>query len=184
MGRPRKPDPEKKCKFCGVRLSRKRQGNGELEGLWTFNRRKFCGKRCSDHGKLRQPMTPNAGRYQAQVLFKAERCNRCTATERLHRHHIDEDPTNNTLSNIEILCAACHVRHHHQRRIKYSVCAVCRRIFLAASHRNRNKICSAECAREWGRMSARKRWAPDRQNSAATATQSLPKRRKSSSKRR
>jgi len=39
-------------------------------------------------------------------------CNRCNSTEMLVAHHIDEDRTNNNLTNFEILCKICHQRHH------------------------------------------------------------------------
>lgn len=39
-------------------------------------------------------------------------CNRCGSTNMLVAHHIDEDRTNNDLSNFEILCKICHQRHH------------------------------------------------------------------------
>lgn len=44
-------------------------------------------------------------------------CERCPATEFLHAHHIDEDKTNNTLSNGECLCRDCHAEHHSKPMI-------------------------------------------------------------------
>lgn len=44
-------------------------------------------------------------------------CSRCgfegDSTNRLHVHHEDENPANNDLSNLSILCRKCHVLHHH-----------------------------------------------------------------------
>lgn len=40
-------------------------------------------------------------------------CARCPRTERLHAHHIDRDPTNNTLENGECLCVWCHDAEHN-----------------------------------------------------------------------
>jgi hypothetical protein len=39
-------------------------------------------------------------------------CERCGRTERLHAHHIDRDPSNNTLENGELLCVWCHDDEH------------------------------------------------------------------------
>ena len=53
--------------------------------------------------------------------------------------------------------------------------------FIAKSHRNRNKICSARCASEWGRISAKKRWgAAESDACAPSATPSSRSSRRSS----
>jgi hypothetical protein len=43
-------------------------------------------------------------------------CNRCGTTEYLVAHHIDENRTNNDISNFEILCKKCHQIHHTSDR--------------------------------------------------------------------
>lgn len=43
-------------------------------------------------------------------------CNRCGSLEDLLAHHIDEDITNNSLDNFEILCKKCHQLHHTENR--------------------------------------------------------------------
>ncbi|MQT39306.1 HNH endonuclease signature motif containing protein, partial [Pseudomonas helleri] len=55
------------------------------------------------------PMSKTAGRYQAQHLYEATQCEDCGKTgQYLHRHHKDENPTNNLPENIRILCVSCH----------------------------------------------------------------------------
>ena len=169
MGRPRKPDPLKFCKSCGLRMKRKRQPNGDLEAMSSFNRRQFCNLRCYGSTLVRTPVDRQAAHQQARSLFRANSCARCGASERLERHHVDGNPFNNTPGNVEVLCLPCH-RAHHAKLIPKSICAVCGGSFTANSHRSRAKICSALCASEWGRMSAKKRWAQEPSNSAVTAT--------------
>jgi len=71
-----------------------------------------------------------------RTLVKIEKCERCGYSElksSLHVHHIDEDHTNNEISNLIVLCANCHHGLHHNQwsiegrtitnkkpRIKYS----------------------------------------------------------------
>lgn len=39
-------------------------------------------------------------------------CNDCGDTDTLEVHHKDRDRSNNSLSNLEVLCRACHVERH------------------------------------------------------------------------
>ena len=48
-----------------------------------------------------------------QMVQKRE-CNRCGSTEQLVVHHRDGVHTNNTPSNLEVLCSPCHTSHHKQ----------------------------------------------------------------------
>lgn len=52
-------------------------------------------------------------------------CNRCAIDLRTTGkagyvgHHIDHDPTNNNLNNMELLCRKCHAMHHdHPRNLR------------------------------------------------------------------
>lgn len=45
-------------------------------------------------------------------------CNRCDAPAEV-RHHIDENPRNNDLENIERLCRDCHLRHHNPVLVRW-----------------------------------------------------------------
>lgn len=151
-------------------------------GMKDYNRRKFCSMPCYGKAQWKAPDSPQKGRYQAQRLVLAKTCSECGKPgPRLHRHHIDGDARNNRLENILVLCAKCHYRKHRPPP-PMSICAVCDKEFLAACHRNRPKICSAQCAKEWGRICAMKRWSRGQCDCAVTATASVALRRKRSSK--
>ena len=69
-----------------------------------------------------------AWRAQRSAALKRDtfRCQRCGATERLQVHHrkdIDETEGvwDNDLSNLETLCAKCHLAHHRQRIFRASM---------------------------------------------------------------
>lgn len=63
-------------------------------------------------------------RATKRILIAADRdlftCERCGDTRdiELPRHHIDRDRSNNVLSNIEVLCVACHNREHMHERTR------------------------------------------------------------------
>lgn len=44
------------------------------------------------------------------------KCVRCGAIEKLCTHHIDENHSNNSLSNLQWLCMSCHNRVHAELR--------------------------------------------------------------------
>jgi hypothetical protein len=46
-------------------------------------------------------------------------CERCPSPGQVI-HHKDENPWNNDISNLELLCRSCHARHHAQERRKAS----------------------------------------------------------------
>lgn len=56
------------------------------------------------------------GKY-SQKAFKyyGRRCNRCTDINDLLVHHKDENRTNNSIENLEVLCKRCHQIHHTVR---------------------------------------------------------------------
>ena len=111
MGRPRLPDPEKFCEWCGVRLERKRY-KGNLEDRPRFRQRKFCSRSCANSRK-----NPTLGglRTRAQK-FRGQQCETCGTDQQLHIHHVDHDPSNNAPQNLQTLCASCHLKLHWQTR--------------------------------------------------------------------
>lgn len=55
--------------------------------------------------------------YRAIVGDLFKHCERCHRTQcRLVAHHKDHDRTNNTVSNIEVLCYSCHTLEHSRSR--------------------------------------------------------------------
>jgi hypothetical protein len=115
MGRPRKVEPFKLCKACRALLVRRRFG-AVLEDLGVFTRRVYCGTACMAKGyRKAHPKTVSAYRGRA-AKHKGTACEVCQRTDRLHAHHVDKDVTNNTPSNIQTLCASCHISYHHRQR--------------------------------------------------------------------
>ena len=109
-------------------------------------------------------MKKNSGRKAAQRMFSATACEICGGERNLQRHHINGNPTDNTLGNVSILCQACHAYVHHQTstwwkgRVKESTCQVCGMNFQPKRSR-RAKLCGKkECLAENGRRSAELRW--------------------------
>ena len=47
-------------------------------------------------------------------MVEKRECNRCGSTQQLVVHHRDGVHTNNTPSNLEVLCSPCHSSHHKQ----------------------------------------------------------------------
>ena len=101
----------KKCEWC----SREFLGR---------EKRKFCSMSCS--GKWRNGSKhpcwkgDQAQKYAGYCRAKRVRprlgnCERCNEPAR-HRHHRDENPLNNILSNIEQLCHKCHMAEHVRLR--------------------------------------------------------------------
>lgn len=41
-----------------------------------------------------------------------EKCNRCSSTESLCIHHVNDDHYDNRPENLEVLCVGCHLSHH------------------------------------------------------------------------
>lgn len=105
-------------------------------------------------------MKKNTGHRQAQRLYEAKQCSVCGSTERVQRHHLDLDSTNNKLINMQILCDKCHRKAHVEirRNARTRPCAVCGKLFVPR-RKNRGKLCSKQCRREMGKRSAEKRWA-------------------------
>lgn len=138
----------KECIFCGK----------SLKGKTDLNRRKFCDRECYRLYRLSMDISDKSSMHSRARKFKKDRCEQCGSTLKLHVHHIDKNPMNNTEDNLQTLCSICHHKVHAKNKL--STCAVCGKQFRAASHRNcRNKICSAQCVKEWGRICAKRRWS-------------------------
>ncbi len=52
--------------------------------------------------------------YYRRVAFAhyGRACTRCGSTRNLNVHHRDEDRTNYTIENLDVLCRSCHNREH------------------------------------------------------------------------
>lgn len=128
MSRRRKPDEIKHCKLCGELMRRKRLKNGELESNLHFRKRKYCNRECMKRAfalKVDKASTESNSRASARLRMKYfigyESCQECGSSENLDVHHIDENPYNNELSNLMLLCRSCHIKTHR----KGTVCVIC-----------------------------------------------------------
>ena len=62
-------------------------------------------------------------------------------------HHINGNPLDNRLENLEVLDCATHMRRHKQIYPDKKKCVVCRASFTVNPRkRKRNKCCSLNCA--------------------------------------
>lgn len=104
---PPKPDPVKHCETCGNFMARKRF-NGRLEDRGVFLRRRHCSLSCAN---TRKDVVKDTLHWRARRQ-RAEACTDCGTTERLHVHHKDRNPANNTSNNLVTLCASCHLKLH------------------------------------------------------------------------
>jgi hypothetical protein len=100
--------------------------SGRLEDLTAFLRRKYCNRECMGKAFLSDDPTATYMRK-----FRKDSCENCGGTSRLGVHHKDEDRTNNSLGNLQTLCARCHTSHHwatgKQAWRRNGTCAACER---------------------------------------------------------
>jgi len=92
-------------------MRRKRYGD-RLEDLGVFKRRKYCDKQCMAAHHATQEPTSKAGHQWRSRRHRKSACERCGSTEKLHVHHKDNNWRNGDISNLETLCASCHIKHH------------------------------------------------------------------------
>jgi len=95
--------------------------------------------------------------------YDLSKCTECgSETKRIHIHHVDGNPWNNVLSNIKLLCSACHVHAHGRIGEKIKItCSWCgREIEDYKSNRigNKHNFCSRVCHAEWIRKNPLKYW--------------------------
>lgn len=114
----------KQCAYCGKIMERKRYSNGELE-CWTFyNKRKYCNRECMKNAfrsRKRRGTSWMAVHQYARLLKPTGSCERCGSNRNVDVHHIDGNPQNNSLDNLQRLCRSCHIKAH---RVK-SICSIC-----------------------------------------------------------
>lgn len=107
MGTPAKPDPVKYCRNCGVQLERKRFGK-RLEDRNIFLARMACSQACAN---TKEVVTRSGHQYRARP-YRAPECSTCGTTTGLHVHHKDRNWANDDPTNLQTLCASCHLKLH------------------------------------------------------------------------
>lgn len=114
----RKEDAEKLCENCGARFSRQRYVT-MLEDRSAFLRKRFCSLTCANS----RPGTVKKGtfHFRARKHMK-QKCETCETSKSLQVHHVDQDHTNNTPSNLQTLCKHCHgFWHATQKRRGWTI---------------------------------------------------------------
>lgn len=108
----------KYCASCKRTMTRKVYPNGREEDHHGFLVRRYCDRECMGRG-LRvsgaRASNPTLWR-RAAVVPLAAACEDCGQTERLSRHHVNEDKRDNRPSNIRTLCPSCHRKEHLRRQ--------------------------------------------------------------------
>ncbi len=115
-----KPTPIKHCEWCGKSFNRKRVGkNNQLECYSNYMRRRFCSLSCSTL-KQRSISPPNAAASRKRAMKNNTGiCEACGSKTETVVHHVDGNPMNNDLDNLQTLCSACHSFWHNVlRRLK------------------------------------------------------------------
>jgi len=108
------PTPPKFCHHCGVQLTRKTI-NGRMEDRGVFLRRIYCNRQCMALAMVKETCTSKSHtRMKAHRQVKPA-CQNCGKTGKLHVHHRDENPSNNSPSNLMTLCPSCHRLCHSPR---------------------------------------------------------------------
>jgi len=164
MGRNRKPDPIRHCMACGALLTRKTYKN-VLESMGNFIRRKYCDQHCmamGQEGQIKILNERNSRRQSAKTVKSC--CEICGRNKsRLHVHHRDHNPLNNSSGNLQTLCGSCHRRSHSpnypvtpkQRRVCLYCSKPVARKGLCNTHLTRLKRCGdplmkkVKCGSEW-----------------------------------
>lgn len=113
------------CLYCGKKFT----------SHWKAGAARFCGMSCKNAAhsdRMQRTNNPNFKGSAAKTIARQHSYNRamfryakiatldrdkhqcalCACTKKLHVHHIDENPTNNSCFNLLTLCASCHRLAH------------------------------------------------------------------------
>jgi hypothetical protein len=111
MPMPMKPTPVKYCPACNARMLRK-VNRGRTEDLAAFVKRKYCNRACMAQAMVKEQVTVGGYRKRHMAIQKATTCAACGSRTNLHLHHRNGDISDNSPTNLETLCASCHIKGH------------------------------------------------------------------------
>ena len=135
----------KTCIQCGAEMHRKRFPSGRLESRRIFEARKFCDQRCMALNMQKDVCTSESHSRVKASRTASSNCELCGAAGRLHVHHVDNNPLNNSPDNLRTLCPSCHRKCHSNNFVptgeRRQVCMYCDRpavkVGLCHTHANR-----------------------------------------------
>lgn len=103
------------CAYCGKELTQKRFRNGEMEAPSMLAKRKFCDRHCMAAYMTKEICKTASHSREKASRQKKSSCEVCGAKpNRLHVHHVNGNPLDNSPSNLKTLCPSCHRRCHSQ----------------------------------------------------------------------
>lgn len=98
-----------------------------------------------------------------EVYWFKKQCEICLSLEKICVHHKDENPSNNSKDNLQILCSLCHNRLHKKNKklsikIRNNMSLARKWIIFTETHKNNIKISlrwrklSEECKRKMSKV--------------------------------
>ena len=112
------------CAYCGKPMERKRYHNGTLQSWQHYNAKKYCDRECMKKAFREKPKSGKSWmtvHYHARNLKPEGACEVCGSTKNIDVHHIDGNPQNNDIMNLQRLCRSCHIKTHHPAQ-KCKIC--------------------------------------------------------------
>lgn len=119
-----KPEPNVYCAWCNKHFYR----NSYRQGL-TKSKLCFCSRKCKDEAQkldglklLHLPHFGTGNNYR-NIIFRQKPyiCERC-GYDKHHAaiivHHKDRNRQNNSIENLEVLCACCHLIEHYGESVE------------------------------------------------------------------
>jgi len=100
------------CHACGKKLVQKRFSSGVLESPSMLKRRKYCNRQCMAQGMQKDRCNSTSHSRSKSTKKMKSCCEGCGSNGKRHVHHLDNDPRNNSDSNLMTLCVSCHRRAH------------------------------------------------------------------------
>jgi len=103
------------CKYCGKEFHKR------PSYLAQTKHHHFCSRKCYALARLKN-MPRNRHTKALRGLLKRRgrigTCEKCgfNVSAILNIHHVDNNPTNNRLSNLQVLCPNCHALEHYITR--------------------------------------------------------------------
>ena len=94
------------CDICGKELLKPKS-------LVERNDKNYCSRECYNKRSANVKKLKRSTEHY-QTLLTNGKCVGCGEDKYylLQLHHIDSDPTNNSMDNLEIVCANCHIKRH------------------------------------------------------------------------